>query len=72
MTTKELRESAKRYINRIYLAHREDDISAWQHLIDIVLDFVEESIREHDKTHDPALLLESLEKYLDEKIGVKK
>ncbi len=67
MNTNELRDSAKQYINRIYIAHREDDISAWQHLIDVVLDFVEQSIKEHEEV-DISMLLESLEKYIDEKI----
>ena len=41
-----LRQSAKRYITDIYEAHRDDDVSAWEHLIDIIYDSIDLIVNE--------------------------
>ena len=53
MTSKELRESVKKYIEQIYLSHRNTDIESWNQLVDTILDYVDIAILEHlNKEHN--------------------
>ena len=45
------RTDAKRYVEQIYLQHKEDDIEAWNNLIDILFNYIEESLRVCKETH---------------------
>lgn len=42
----DFRSSAKKYVEDIYINHRNDDLTAWNHLIDILFDYVDEKINQ--------------------------
>ena len=43
----DFRESAIKYISEVYSSHREQDIEAWEQLIDVIFSYCEELIKEH-------------------------
>lgn len=48
-----LKEEAKRYVRSLYLTHRNDDIDAWDRIIDVVWLYIDEQIRQHcEDTHE--------------------
>lgn len=44
----DLRNSAKKYVEEIYLNHRQEDVEAWNRLIDILFDYIAISIKTHE------------------------
>lgn len=44
-----LKEDAKRYVRALYLTHRNDDIDAWDRIIDVVWLYIDEQISQHCK-----------------------
>lgn len=47
MSRDQLRASALRYIKEIYSSHREQDMQSWEVLIEVLMDYTDESIRQH-------------------------
>ena len=44
-----LRKEAKRYIEEIYSNHKQDDIEAWNRLIDVLFICFSEMIKKHEE-----------------------
>lgn len=44
-----LRDDAKRYIESIYSSHREEDLKAWNRLIDILFLYFEQILKQHEE-----------------------
>lgn len=51
MSTRELKEEAKDYIELLYRQHKEDDVVAWDHLIDVIFLYIDQAVREHAERH---------------------
>lgn len=46
-------EEAKKYIEMLYVQHRQDDLDAWNGLIEILFDFVTWYVKFSIKQHHP-------------------
>jgi hypothetical protein len=44
-----LKEQAKDYVRSLYLKHRNDDIEAWDHIINILWDEIDLMVAQHCK-----------------------
>ena len=47
-----LKDQAKQYIRDMYLSHKQDDIEAWSHLIDVIFLYIDERIKQEYNKDD--------------------
>lgn len=42
-----IKEDTKKYLEQIYVSHKDDDVSAWNSLIDLLFIYIDIAIEEH-------------------------